>query len=123
MRAQRQRDSVNRQACCHSVAKLGDRSFQPPNESACLFQIQFDFGVARDAVGGKVRIANILARQIDVRIPDKQDGFLLDRGFQVLLTAYPECRNQLDYDRLDLRRFAPGALVRVGDRLTRLADP
>ena len=32
---------------------------------------------ADDAVGGRVRT-------------DRVDGFLLDRGFQVLLTAYPE---------------------------------
>lgn len=51
-----------------------------------------------DAVGGRVRTDNV-------------DGFLLDRGFQVLLTAYPELTTQVDMDALDLQAFDPGALV------------
>jgi phytoene dehydrogenase-like protein len=50
-------------------------------------------------------------------------GFRLDRGFQVLLTAYPETRRILDYDALDLRPFLPGALVRRGGRFHELSDP
>ena len=47
-----------------------------------------------DEVGGRVRT-------------DEVDGFRLDRGFQVLQTAYPEARRVLDYDALDLRPFEP----------------
>lgn len=65
---------------------------------------------AGDGVGGRVR-------------SDELDGFRLDRGFQILLTAYPECRATLDYAALDLRPFRPGALVRVGGRFARVADP
>jgi phytoene dehydrogenase-like protein len=65
---------------------------------------------ASDAPGGRVRT-------------DRVDGFLLDRGFQVLLTAYPEARRLLDYRALRLRTFAPGALVRIQDKLHRLSDP
>ena len=65
---------------------------------------------ASDAVGGRVRT-------------DRVDGFQLDRGFQVLLTAYPECRRELDYASLELGRFEPGALVRVNGRFHRLSDP
>jgi phytoene dehydrogenase-like protein len=54
---------------------------------------------------------------------DQVDGFLLDRGFQVLSTAYPEVRRQLDLPALDLGRFFPGALVRYGGCFYRLADP
>ncbi|MEM8558926.1 MAG: NAD(P)/FAD-dependent oxidoreductase, partial [Bacteroidota bacterium] len=54
---------------------------------------------------------------------DEVDGFLLDRGFQVLLTAYPEAQRWLDYDALDLRAFANGALVFLSGTLHRLADP
>ena len=54
---------------------------------------------------------------------DRKDGFLLDRGFQVLQTAYPEARRVLDYQRLDLRHFAPGAMVHIGGRFYSLADP
>lgn len=65
---------------------------------------------AGDGPGGRVRT-------------DMIDGYRLDRGFQVLLTAYPECRELFDYDRLDLRPFQPGAMVRVGDTFHRVGDP
>lgn len=65
---------------------------------------------ASDGIGGRVRT-------------DVVDGFLLDRGFQVLPTAYPEARRALGYDRLDLRPFARGAIVRVDGRFRRLVDP
>ncbi len=65
---------------------------------------------ASDGVGGRVRT-------------DLVDGFRLDRGFQVLLTAYPEARRVLDYDALKLRAFYAGSLVRVGTRWHRMADP
>jgi len=54
---------------------------------------------------------------------DLVDGYRLDRGFQVVLTAYPELRRQLDVPALDLRRFDPGALVWLGRRMHRLGDP
>jgi phytoene dehydrogenase-like protein len=54
---------------------------------------------------------------------DVVDGFLIDRGFQVYNTAYPESARVLDHASLDLRPFTPGALVRVGDRLHKVADP
>ena len=65
---------------------------------------------AGGAVGGRVRT-------------DVVDGMLLDRGFQVHNTGYPEAARVLDHDALDLRRFSAGALVRVGDRLHRVGDP
>lgn len=54
---------------------------------------------------------------------DAVDGFLLDRGFQVLLTAYPEARSVLDFDALDLHHFRPGALVHHDGDFQRLSDP
>jgi phytoene dehydrogenase-like protein len=63
-----------------------------------------------DEVGGRIRT-------------DDVDGFLLDRGFQVLLTAYPEARAVLDYEALDLRTFEPGSLIRSGGRFHRAMDP
>ena len=54
---------------------------------------------------------------------DRVDGFLLDRGFQALLTAYPEAERLLDYELLELGELYPGALVRVGGRFHRVADP
>lgn len=54
---------------------------------------------------------------------DLYEGYRLDKGFQVLLTAYPEARRLLDYEALNLRRFYPGALVRHGGKWHRVADP
>ena len=34
---------------------------------------------------------------------DEIDGYRLDRGFQVLLTAYPEAKHYLDYQALNLK--------------------
>jgi len=65
---------------------------------------------AADQVGGRVR-------------SDRVDGFTLDRGFQVLFTAYPAVRQELDLEGLDLRPFRPGTvLARPGERTT-LSDP
>jgi protoporphyrinogen oxidase len=65
---------------------------------------------ASDGVGGRVRT-------------DKVDGFLLDRGFQVLLTAYPEAKHFLNYDTLDLKKFKPGAIVLNEKGITEIGDP
>ncbi len=65
---------------------------------------------ASDGPGGRART-------------DRVEGFLLDRGFQVLLEAYPTARKYLDYASLDLRPFNPGALIRKGGRFERISDP
>jgi phytoene dehydrogenase-like protein len=65
---------------------------------------------ASDGIGGRVRT-------------DLVDGFLLDRGFQVVLTAYPELHRQLDVPRLQLRAFEPGALVWHAGRGHVVSDP
>lgn len=64
---------------------------------------------ASNGIGGRVRT-------------DQRQGFLLDRGFQVLQTWYPEARQWLDFARLDLRPFYPGALVHAEGRLHRVSD-
>lgn len=71
---------------------------------------QFVIYEAADRIGGRVAT-------------DLIDGYRLDRGFQVLLTAYPEARRLLDYAALDLRCYYPGALVRFGGKWHRVADP
>jgi hypothetical protein len=40
---------------------------------------------------------------------EQVDGFWLDRGFQFLLTAYPELAHHIDLKALQLRHFAKGA--------------
>jgi phytoene dehydrogenase-like protein len=53
---------------------------------------------------------------------DRVDGFLVDRGFQVLNTGYPRV-SDLDLDALDLGWFRTGAIVRVDGRAHRVVDP
>ncbi|NRB46096.1 MAG: FAD-dependent oxidoreductase [Saprospiraceae bacterium] len=72
---------------------------------------------ASDRLGGRVKT-------------DVVDGYRLDHGFQVLLTAYPEAQAQLDYNALQLRKFQPGAVLlypdggqdRIGDPLRDLSS-
>jgi phytoene dehydrogenase-like protein len=65
---------------------------------------------ASDDVGGRVR-------------SDIVDGFILDRGFQVLFDAYPAVKRNLDIGALDLRAFEPGAIICRGGRQSVLTDP
>lgn len=54
---------------------------------------------------------------------DIYEGFLLNHGFQVLQTAYLEARRWLDYNRLKLKSFAPGVIIRVNGKYHRIPDP
>ncbi|MGL4743682.1 MAG: FAD-dependent oxidoreductase [Dermatophilaceae bacterium] len=54
---------------------------------------------------------------------DEVDGFLLDRGFQVLNPAYPAVRRWVDVAALDLHTFGAGLLVRRAAGLVELAHP
>lgn len=65
---------------------------------------------AAEAVGGRVRT-------------DKVDGYLLDRGFQILLTAYPEAQRLLNYNTLALKSFRSGALIRKDNAFSVISDP
>ena len=49
--------------------------------------------------------------------------FSLDRGFQILLTAYPEARNLLDFPALRLKAYEPGALIRYQGKFHPFVDP
>jgi phytoene dehydrogenase-like protein len=71
--------------------------------------ITFQIVEASDGIGGRVRT-------------DEVDGFLLDRGFQVLLTAYSAAHKVLNYSRLDLKSFSPGALPWFAGRLNPMVD-
>ena len=54
---------------------------------------------AGDGVGGRIRTERV-------------DCFTVDRGFQVLNTAYPALRGTVDLGRLDLRRLPRGVRIR-----------
>jgi phytoene dehydrogenase-like protein len=65
---------------------------------------------ASDRAGGRIKT-------------DVIDGFRLDRGFQVLLTSYPEAKMLLDYEALQLKTFLPGATVLYDGGQFEIADP
>lgn len=65
---------------------------------------------ASDRVGGRLKT-------------DAVDGFLLDRGFQVLLTEYPEVKRYLDLEALGVKTFRPGGHVHTRQLNFRFADP
>ncbi len=54
---------------------------------------------------------------------DVIDGYILDRGFQVLLNAYPLAKKYLDYEKLNLKAFAPGSYIFGRDKLLTVGDP
>jgi len=72
--------------------------------------VSFRILEASDGVGGRVRT-------------DVVDGFRLDRGFQIYLTAYPEGRRVLDLEALALKPFTRGAMVWARGRFHRAVDP
>ena len=63
-----------------------------------------------DRVGGRV-------------VTDEADGFVLDRGFQVLNTSYPQVRKRLDLVALGAKSLIAGALVRYEGELRRVGNP
>jgi predicted NAD/FAD-dependent oxidoreductase len=65
---------------------------------------------AGDRVGGRQRT-------------DEVDGYLLDRGFQVLNPAYPAVKRWVDVGRLQMRPFPVGVRVRRADRVAELRHP
>ncbi|MEM9133109.1 MAG: NAD(P)/FAD-dependent oxidoreductase [Actinomycetota bacterium] len=65
---------------------------------------------AADRAGGRVQT-------------DDLDGHLVDRGFQVILAAYPDVWQVLDSGALDLRFFIPGARIRLDGSFHKVADP
>jgi len=66
---------------------------------------------AAEQVGGRVRT--------DMH----EDGYRLDRGFQVLFTAYPAAQRHLNFDNLKQRFFEPGALLVKAGKLYEVTDP
>ncbi|WP_225333966.1 NAD(P)/FAD-dependent oxidoreductase [Halomicrobium urmianum] len=94
-----------------------------------------EYVVAGGGLAGLTAAAHLAESGADVRVFERADrvggrvasrtvdGYTLDRGFQVLFTAYPAVRRELDLDALDLRSFTPGATIaRPGERSV-LADP
>ncbi len=65
---------------------------------------------ASDGPGGRVRT-------------DQVEGFWLDRGFQVLFTAYPTVHRHLDMAALEPQQYRPGAVLIKQSKRYLLGDP
>jgi len=65
---------------------------------------------ASDRLGGRVKT-------------DVVDGYSLDHGFQVLLTAYPAAKKYLDFDALELQEFLPGSAIFKNGKQKIIGDP
>lgn len=65
---------------------------------------------ATDRVGGRVKT-------------DIKEGYQLDHGFQVLLTAYPAAQKYLNLDALELQQFLPGAAIFNNGKKKTIGDP
>jgi phytoene dehydrogenase-like protein len=76
------------------------------NEKGCSFMLL----EGSDGLGGRVRT-------------DKVDGFKLDRGFQVLLTNYPEARKTLNYSDLRLKYFDSGSMIKAEKGFMKMENP
>src|SRR6476646_2117972 len=63
-----------------------------------------------DEVGGRIRT-------------DRVDGFLVDRGFQVLNPAYPAVRRWIDVDALGLQPFGAGVAAVTASGRVALGHP
>ncbi len=65
---------------------------------------------ATDRPGGRVKT-------------DMVEGYQLDHGFQVLLTAYPAAKKYLNLKALDLQKFKPGAAIFKEGKQVVIGDP
>ncbi|TFV58531.1 FAD-binding protein [Geodermatophilus sp. DF01-2] len=74
------------------------------------------------AAGCDVHVAEATGHAGGRLATERVDGFVVDRGFQVLNTGYPRAAD-LDLAGLDLGWFWPGAVVRVDGRAHRVVDP
>jgi len=63
-----------------------------------------------DRVGGRVKT-------------DIVEGYQLDHGFQVLLTAYPAAQKHLNLEALQLQTFIPGASIFKNGKQNSIGDP
>lgn len=82
-------------ACAHALERAG---------------VDWTVFESSDAVGGRIRT-------------DVVDGFRLDRGFQVYLTAYRSAGEILDYPPLNFRSFRAGAEVFNGTSFASISHP
>ena len=63
-----------------------------------------------DSVGGRIKT-------------DSVNGFKLNRGFHVLLTAYPEVKYTFNAESLNFKKFFPGCSIWTGTGMEDLVNP
>ena len=63
-----------------------------------------------DSVGGRIKTGSV-------------NSFKLNRGFHVLLTAYPEVKSTFNSKELNLKKFFPGCLIWTGSSMLEVVDP
>lgn len=54
---------------------------------------------------------------------DRENGYIFDRGFQILLNSYPACKKYLNYEKLQLFPFKKGAIIRQNGEFHIVAIP
>ena len=54
---------------------------------------------------------------------DVVNNYILDQGFQVLLSAYPAAKKYLNYKSLDLQELLPGATIYKEGKAQSIGDP
>ena len=96
---------------------------------------QYDVVVVGAGIAGLTAASELAARGLRVHVVEREsrvggrvqtdvvDGFTIDRGFQVYLTAYPRAGSVLDLRALRLRKFEPGALIWTGQGTEEVIDP
>lgn len=104
--------SVNPTAARKAVIVGGGLAGLAAATHLASLSVPFTLLEASDRLGGRVAT-------------DEVDGYRLDRGFQIFLTAYPECQRVLHFPALRLRPFYPGALIFLGagEPFHLLSDP
>ena len=63
-----------------------------------------------DSVGGRIKTGSV-------------NDFKLNRGFHVLLTAYPEVKSTFNSEELNFKKFFPGCLIWTGSSMVEVVDP
>ena len=63
-----------------------------------------------DSVGGRIKTGSV-------------NSFKLNRGFHVLLTAYPEVKSTFNSEELNFKKFFPGCLIWTGSSMVEVVDP